>query len=268
MTLKGVVDPAMESDGYELLPGGQKLVAVELTVKNVGTGSEQDNVLVASTLLDSQGQPYPGVNAVNYTVSQCSIFAKGQVNLEVGQSSSGCVIFQIPVKTAPAEFEYEPDSGFGALGQWKLGRAGRQTGTKGEHGISLKRAGANFTKDEAPLRAALAAFGADASKWTNATTDSEAEADAQPLLDGLHAFDTKLEAQSWPAGAKWDIRSLVVGSGPIEGTLLALGTLGVAQASAWSQTFDSDLSGFVVSASLVRADLDLPPPTSGARQQL
>lgn len=121
LTLTGVVNPATESDGLSLLPAGDELVAVELTVKNIGSGTRTDDVLSDTTLIDSGGHTYPGTNGLEYTVSQCQTFSGGEVVLPPGQSESGCVIFQIPDGAIPAKLQYTPDSGFsGNLAEWTI----------------------------------------------------------------------------------------------------------------------------------------------------
>lgn len=121
VTLTSVVDPASESDGMGLLPAGQKLVAVNLTVKNVGRGIQQESIDDNVTLIDSAGHTYDGISELGYSVSQCQTFG-GQATLPPGQSESGCVVFQIPSAAVLAKFQYIPDAGFASsLTEWNLG---------------------------------------------------------------------------------------------------------------------------------------------------
>ena len=53
-----MVDPATESDGLSLLPSGDRLVAVNLTVANAGTGIQQESIDDDVTLIDSGGHSY------------------------------------------------------------------------------------------------------------------------------------------------------------------------------------------------------------------
>ena len=189
VTVTGLVKSASETDQFEFLPGGQKLVAVELEIKDVGDVTEQDNVLSDTTLLDSQDEPYPGYNGSGYTVSQCHVFAGEEVTLSPGGSSSGCVIFQIPANATALEFNYQPDEGFGTLGQWKFEASPHSAKT-----IPLKTAANNFKNDEVPVRTALLNFAAATATWTDATTNAQAEADAQPLLSALGTFQKQTRA--------------------------------------------------------------------------
>jgi hypothetical protein len=189
------------------------------------------------------------------------------VSLNPGESSSGCVIFQIPSHAIPVEFDYQPDQGFGTSGQWKL-EATPGGATSGIQSVGLKTAADRFKKDLTPVRSALLSFGTAASGWTDATTDAQAEADAQPLLNSLYTFQTKLERQQWPGSATWDIRCLVVQAGPLEGLLLGLATVSAAGTGTWLQGLAIDLAGLVTSTSLVRADLHISAASPSISQHL
>ncbi len=121
VTLTSVVDPATESDGLSLLPSGDRLVAVNLTVENVGTGIQQESIDDDVTLIDSGGHTYDGTDGIAYSVSQCQTFS-GSSTLPPNQSESGCVVFQVPSSAVLSKFQYIPDAGFAAsLGEWNLG---------------------------------------------------------------------------------------------------------------------------------------------------
>lgn len=121
VTLTSVVDPASESDGLGLLPTGDRLVAINLTVKNVGSGIQQQSIEDNVTLIDTSGHSYNGFSGLGYSVSQCQTFS-GQVTLPPGQAESGCVVFQIPSTAKLSKFQYIPDAGFASsLGEWNLG---------------------------------------------------------------------------------------------------------------------------------------------------
>lgn len=121
VTLTSVVDPATESDGLSLLPSGDRLVAVNLTVANAGTGIQQESIDDDVTLIDSGGHTYNGTDGIIYSVSQCQTFS-GSSTLPPGQSETGCVVFQVPSSAVLSKFQYIPDAGFaGSLGEWSLG---------------------------------------------------------------------------------------------------------------------------------------------------
>ncbi len=119
VTLSSVVDPATESDGLSMLPSGDRLVAVNLTVANAGTGIQQESIDDDVTLIDSGNHDYDGTSAFE-SVSQCQSFS-GQSTLPPGQTVSGCVVFEVPSSAVLSKFQYIPDAGFASsLGEWNL----------------------------------------------------------------------------------------------------------------------------------------------------
>jgi hypothetical protein len=118
--LSSVVDPATESDGMGLLPSGDRVVAVNLTIENVGTGIQQESIDDNVTLIDGGGHTYDGMDGIMYSVSQCQTFS-GSSTLPPNQSESGCVVFQVPSSAVLSKFQYIPDAGFASsLGEWNL----------------------------------------------------------------------------------------------------------------------------------------------------
>ena len=121
VTLSSVVDPASESDGQHPLPSGDRLVAVNLTVENVGTGTQQDSIDDDVTVADTGGYAFDGTSGVGYTVSQCHAYG-GLITFPPNQSESGCVIFVVPSSAVLTSLEYIPDAGLASsLGEWNLG---------------------------------------------------------------------------------------------------------------------------------------------------
>ena len=121
VTLSSVVDPATESDGLSLLPSGDRLVAVNLTIANAGTGIQQQSIDDNVTLIYSGGHSYNGTNGIMYSVSQGQTFS-GSSTLLPNQSESGCVVFPVPSSAVLSKFQYIPDAGFASsLGEWNLG---------------------------------------------------------------------------------------------------------------------------------------------------
>jgi hypothetical protein len=96
------------------------LVAVELTERNLVSGTLTDDLLDATTPVDSSGDTYAGDTGLMYSVSQCQTFSGGEVTLGQGDSESGCVVFQIPSGVTPAKFQYRSQDGFGALAEWSI----------------------------------------------------------------------------------------------------------------------------------------------------
>jgi len=69
-----------------------------------------------ATLIGSDGQTY---TADFDTLAGCTNFAHGQYQLGTGESSTGCVAFQVPTGVTVAKVKYSPNSGFsGDFGEW------------------------------------------------------------------------------------------------------------------------------------------------------
>lgn len=104
-----------------MLTSGDRLVAVNLTVANAGTGTQQESIDDNLTLIDGGGHTYEGTSGLFYSVSQCQTFS-GSSTLPPNQSESGCVIFEVPSSAVLSKFQYIPDAGFAtSLGEWNLG---------------------------------------------------------------------------------------------------------------------------------------------------
>lgn len=58
--------------------------------------------------------------------------------------------------------------------------------------ISTAAAGSAYPTDVAPANAALATFSAKAGAWTSSTSNTQAEADAQPAITALQNLNTAL----------------------------------------------------------------------------
>lgn len=124
--------------------------------------------------------------------------------------------------------------------------------------ISLKAAGKQYLKDVAPTNAALAKFNAESSKWTNSTTDAQAEKEAAPVITALRKLQDALLVQSWPSKAKGDVRTFNRAISPIEADLLALSTLTVLGGDNWVSKYTSNGSDLALDVNYVRHDLGLP----------
>jgi hypothetical protein len=122
VTVSSVVDPATESDGLGLLNSGDRLVAVRLTVANVGSGIEQDSIADHVTLVYSGGYIYEEADEMAmYSVSECKSFSATST-LAPNQSVSGCVVFQIPSGAVLSQLQYGAETPLGdAFAQWNLG---------------------------------------------------------------------------------------------------------------------------------------------------
>ena len=98
--------------------------------------------------------------------------------------------------------------------------------------------------------------------WTDATTNTQAEADARPAIAALQTLQTRLEAITFPANAVADVHALIAADGSLDGDLQALASVNLLNASSWNATFERDIASVSADANLVRHDLGLPPASS------
>ncbi len=88
-----VIDPATAGAGSGLADTGYRFVAVEMTLSDSGGGEIEGDANFSTTVLGSDGQTY---TADFGTASGCTNFIYGLFTLLGGDSSTGCVLFQLP----------------------------------------------------------------------------------------------------------------------------------------------------------------------------
>jgi len=115
VTLVAVTDPA-QADVQPFQPAaGKRFVSATFTILDTGpaiTGDANND----ATLIGSDGQTY---TADFDTLAGCTNFAHGVYQLGHGESSTGCVAFQVPIGVTVSKVKYSPDSGFsGDFGEW------------------------------------------------------------------------------------------------------------------------------------------------------
>jgi hypothetical protein len=127
--------------------------------------------------------------------------------------------------------------------------------------ISVAQAGAAYLAIAAPADAALATFDTQAGEWTDSTTNSEAEADAQPAIAALHTLVSALTNGQWPAVATADIHTMIGDVAALIGDLQGLSSVNLTNASGFTATVQRDAATLGSAVDLVRHDLGLPPAT-------
>ena len=114
--LNQVIDPAQGADQYTTPNAGDRFVAIDLTITNNGSASFSDDANDDVTLIGTDNQSY---TADFDNVSECTNFSNGQFTLTPGESSTGCVVFQVPTGVNTAKVQFQPNAGFsGSTGQW------------------------------------------------------------------------------------------------------------------------------------------------------
>jgi hypothetical protein len=116
VTLTQVIDPATGSDQYTTADAGKRFVAAEVKIVNNGTAAFSDDANSDMTLIGSDNQSY---TADFDTVSECTNFNSGQYTLAPGESSTGCVVFQVPNGVNTTKVQFQTQSGLSqSTGEW------------------------------------------------------------------------------------------------------------------------------------------------------
>ena len=133
------------------------------------------------------------------------------------------------------------------------------TSTTAPAGMTRAQAAEDYQSDVGPANAAVGAFQQKAQAWTDSTTATQAEADAQPLIRAINALEPKLLqlAQQYPSAAT-DLKAQVTAAATVAGDLTSLGSQTTFSASSWVQGFTTDAAKLGAASKIVRSDLGLP----------
>ena len=145
-----------------------------------------------------------------------------------------------------------------------LGTSGPATGAnidkpKTHSAITKTAAAKQYLALVAPARIAGDAFATEAEAWNRATTDAEAESDAEPEIAALSKLQTGLVDDRWPTRDRADVKALATTVVPLIADLRSLATLPRRDVSIWAATFKRHDSELRAAATIVRRDLGLPP---------
>ncbi len=133
--------------------------------------------------------------------------------------------------------------------------------TASDRTASIGSAAHQYLVDSAPVDRASTAFQSTVISWMSNpnVTGLQAEATARPLIIALVTFQDKLRAQTWPSGARDDVRALASAFNGLLGDLRALSHDNIADTSSWEGPFLSEDITTTAATNKVRHDLDLPP---------
>lgn len=110
-----VVDPATAASGSGLPDAGYRFVAVELNIVNTSDQEVSNDANSAITVTGSDGKTY----AADFgEVSQCTNFSSGFFDLPAGDSTSGCVIFQLPTSVTVQTISFSLAPGYLDTAEW------------------------------------------------------------------------------------------------------------------------------------------------------
>ncbi len=113
-----VIDPATPDNQFDAAPSGQRLVAVQIGVRDEASGPFTDDMDSDTTLVGSDSQTY---TAAFSGISGCTNFDNGTVDLTKGSTAVGCVVFELPTGVTPAQVDFKPEADFGGSPvQWNI----------------------------------------------------------------------------------------------------------------------------------------------------
>jgi hypothetical protein len=116
VTLNQVIDPASGADQYTTPNAGDRFVAVDIKIVNNGTAAFSDDANSDVTLIGTDNQSY---TADFDNVNECTNFNSGQYTLAPGESTTGCVVFQVPDAVNTAKVQFQIQSGLSqSTGEW------------------------------------------------------------------------------------------------------------------------------------------------------
>ncbi len=116
VTLTKVVDPASAADDAFAPAGGNRLVATQFRLANVGSVGFTDAIDNDVQVIDGQGQGYQS------TLDEVSAGPSfPEVRIAPGDSRLGYVVFEVPQSAHLSKVQFVPDSGMASdTGEWRL----------------------------------------------------------------------------------------------------------------------------------------------------
>jgi hypothetical protein len=117
VTASQVLDPATAAPGSGLPSSGYRFVAVQVSLVNNSTQEISDDANFAMTVTGSDGETY----TANFgSVSQCKNFQYGSGFFDVasGNSSSGCVVFELPTPVSVRSISFSLAQGYLDTAAW------------------------------------------------------------------------------------------------------------------------------------------------------
>jgi hypothetical protein len=118
VSVAGVVDPVARGGYYRGPRAGTRWVGVRLRIVNVGSTTYDDDPANDTRLVADDHV----LQADSALLQTCDVFPVS-VSLAPGESSEGCVIFEVPTGSSPRRLRFASDSYFGPeLGTFILGR--------------------------------------------------------------------------------------------------------------------------------------------------
>jgi hypothetical protein len=118
--MTNVVDPAVPGPGAATPDPGDRFVAVQYQIQNVGTlPYDGDTVQMSAVLNDREGQQFKPVFVQPKTSAGPDL--GNSVSVMPGQKRLGYVVFELPDTSVPAQAQWSMGMGFGGTGMWDIG---------------------------------------------------------------------------------------------------------------------------------------------------
>lgn len=117
VTLAKVVDPAQPKDEFFTPEEGNRFVAIQVRLENVGSAVYDDSPGNGASLIGTEGQQF---NEALAETNAGPGFGGG-VTIRRGDQRTGFIVFELPRGSHPRTFQMTLDSGFGPeTGEWEL----------------------------------------------------------------------------------------------------------------------------------------------------
>jgi hypothetical protein len=118
VTVTKVITSAAPGDEFTSAPAGDRLYAVQFSLRDAGRAAYSDAPSNGAAVVDSAGQSYEA--AIADTVAGCTTFPATE-NIAPGASGLGCIVFEVPKAANIKKVQFTLDSGFGPqTGQWNV----------------------------------------------------------------------------------------------------------------------------------------------------
>jgi hypothetical protein len=117
VTVTKLVNPATPAQDFMKPKAGNRFVAVEVTLENVGEAVYSDAPTNSGILIDGEGQQYRSTFS---DVREGQGFG-GTATINKGDSRKGVIVFEVPEGAKLAKFQFGLNSGFAQQkGEWTL----------------------------------------------------------------------------------------------------------------------------------------------------
>ncbi|MEU4231578.1 DUF4352 domain-containing protein [Nonomuraea sp. NPDC026600] len=117
VTVNQLVNPASPAQDFLKPKSGNKFVAVQVTLANVGQAVYSDAPGNGAMLIDGEGQQY---RSTIYEVREGQAFG-GSATINADDSRKGMIVFEVPESAKLVKFQFALNSGFAdQKGEWTL----------------------------------------------------------------------------------------------------------------------------------------------------